>query len=582
MDRITEFTIIIVKMEGFKSFVQAKEFRFGETSYIWGANGQGKTTIADAIAYAFCGGSFWGERSTERLMSKGAKQMCVEVDFVDGDGEVYPLIRRKSGTTTSITLNGNTMTQINLVNIFTDKDIFLSIINPLYFIEKVANDGREFLQKLLPPVSQEDILATLSEQTRDLLAKESLLEPEYYIKNKRAELKEADEQITYLSGQLALLEEQLESNSVTKNKLAAAIKGKKEKIATVMKKQYEGIDIEATKQEYEAAKKSSSADETLALEKKRIEIQNRVYISKFSAEIAKTEAEYKSTVSEYNRLYKQATGIRPGVPCPTCTHALTDAEFNSVKTDITKQLNALKAKGTNLKSQLADLVKLDEQAKEQFLQYQQDDLKKVEVEIKTVKAKTDADIDRLRDIIRFGNFSESQVNSLEGMKAELFADESDLKAMQSDDELRKAIESVKLQIKDNDAKKQFIQYLITAANEYAVKRAEIMLTPLKMNKAAIKLFEEVKTTGEIKDTFKFTYDGKDYRWLSTSERIKAGLEVADLLKRLTGLMYPTFVDNAESINTNFSRPDGQMIFAFVRKCALTVQEPSYAAAKEAA
>ncbi len=245
-------------------------------------------------------------------------------------------------------------------------------------------------------------------------------------------------------------------------------------------------------------------------------------------------------------------------------------------------MNALKAKGTNLKSQLADLVKLDEQAKEQFLQYQQDDLKKVEVEIKTVKAKTDADIDRLRDIIRFGNFSESQVNSLEGMKAELFADESDLKAMQSDDELRKAIESVKLQIKDNDAKKQFIQYLITAANEYAVKRAEIMLTPLKMNKAAIKLFEEVKTTGEIKDTFKFTYDGKDYRWLSTSERIKAGLEVADLLKRLTGLMYPTFVDNAESINTNFSRPDGQMIFAFVRKCALTVQEPSYAAAKEAA
>lgn len=582
MDRITEFTITRVKMEGFKSFVQAKEFHFGSPAYIYGANGQGKTTIADAISYAFCGVPFWGERSTERLMSKGAKQMCVEVDFVDGDGEIYTLIRRKSGTTTGITLNGNAMTQTNLVNIFTDKDIFLSIINPLYFIEKVASDGREFLQKLLPPVSQEDILATLSEQTRDLLAKESLLEPEYYIKNKRAELKEADEQITYLLGQLALLEEQLESNSVTKNKLTAAIKGKKEKIAAVMKKQYEGIDIEATKQEYEAAKKSSSADETLALEKKRIEIQNRIYTSKFSAEIAKTEAEYKSTVSEYSRLYKQATGIRPGVPCPTCTHALTDAEFNSVRTDITKQLNALKAKGENLKSQLDDLMKLDAQAKEQFLQYQQDDLKKVEVEIKTVKAKTDADIDRLRDILRFGNFSESQVNSLEGMKAELFADESDLKAMQSDDELRKAIESVNLQIKDNDGKKQFMQYLITAANEYAVKRAEIMLTPLKMNKAAIKLFEVVKTTGEIKDTFKFTYDGKDYRWLSTSERIKAGLEVANLLKRLTGLTYPTFIDNAESINTNFSRPEGQMICAFVRKCAITVQEPSYTAAKEAA
>ena len=77
------------------------------------------------------------------------------------------------------------------------------------------------------------------------------------------------------------------------------------------------------------------------------------------------------------------------------------------------------------------------------------------------------------------------------------------------------------------------------------------------------------------------YDDKDYRWLSTSERIKAGLEVANLLKRLTGLAYPTFIDNAESINTNFIRPYGQTIFAFVKKCALTVQEPAYTS-KEAA
>ena len=55
-----------------------------------------------------------------------------------------------------------------------------------------------------------------------------------------------------------------------------------------------------------------------------------------------------------------------------------------------------------------------------------------------------------------------------------------------------------------------------------------------------------------------------------------------LVKRLTGLTYPTFVDNAESINTNFTRPDGQMIFAFVRRCASTVHEPSPAAVKEAA
>ena len=95
-------------------------------------------------------------------------------------------------------------------------------------------------------------------------------------------------------------------------------------------------------------------------------------------------------------------------------------------------------------------MKLDTKAKEQFLQYQADDLKKVEEEIKAVKSSTTADIDKLRDILTYGNFSEEQVNKLEAMKAELYSDETDLRAMRSDDELQKMIESVKLQIKDND------------------------------------------------------------------------------------------------------------------------------------
>ena len=384
MDRITEFTITRIKMQGFKAFAQEREFFFRSTSYISGANGQGKTTIADAIAYAFCGVPFWGEKGIDKLMSKGAKQMCVEVEFVNGDGEIYTLVRRKNGNTTSIALNGNTMTQKSLTALFVEKDIFLSVINPLYFIEKIASDGREFLQKLLPPVSKEAILAVCSEQTRDLLENESLLEPEYYIKNKRAEMKEADDQITYLSGQLALLEEQLENNSVKRNKLETSVKEQKAKISAVMKKQFEGIDVEAVRQEYNEAKKSLSNDEILALERKRMEIQNRPYVSKFSAQRAKIEAELNAARLEYTGLYNKATGIRPGVPCPTCTHALTNEEFNAVRKDITATLANMKKNGANLNSQLDDIVKLDAQAKDQFEQYKADDLKKVEEEIKTM------------------------------------------------------------------------------------------------------------------------------------------------------------------------------------------------------
>lgn len=94
-----------------------------------------------------------------------------------------------------------------------------------------------------------------------------------------------------------------------------------------------------------------------------------------------------------------------------------------------------------------------------------------------------------------------------------------------------------------------------------------------MNRAAIKLYDVVKSTGEVKDTFKFTYDGKDYRWLSTSEKIKAGLEVSELLQRLTGLVYPTYIDNAECITTKLAPVQGQVILAYARNTEFAVHHP---------
>lgn len=475
MDRIKQFTITRIKMKGFKAFKEEKEIHLGTTSYIYGANGQGKSSVADAVSYAFCGVPFWGEKSTERLMCKGENQMCVEVDFVNADGELFKLVRRKNGNTTSITLNGRQMTQTNLVNIFAEKDIFLSLINPLYFIEKISTDGRQFLQKLLPPISNDEVLARLSEQNREIIENEDMFDTEYYIKTKRAELKENDEQEMYLSGQLALLEEQLKSNSVTRNRLEIAVNVKKAKISKITAKQFEGIDIESLKQQYETLKQSLPDKEKLEMEKQRMQIQNRQYSSKYLNEIIQVQTELKNVHNEYNRLYKKATGIRPGVPCPTCTHSLTETEFNSVKADIVKELNELKTKGINLKSQLDDLTRLDKQAKEQFLQFQKDDLSKIEKKIKVLRTSNNSDIEKLHDVITFGNFSEEQVNALEAMKAELFADETDLKALKSDEELKKNINSVKLQIKDNEVVREFTKHQISAANEYAVKRAEMMI-----------------------------------------------------------------------------------------------------------
>ena len=70
---------------------------------------------------------------------------------------------------------------------FGEPDLFLSLYNPLYFMEVLGADGRSMLEQLLPPVEQAEVLASMTESERALLQGESLLMPDFYMKQKRAE-----------------------------------------------------------------------------------------------------------------------------------------------------------------------------------------------------------------------------------------------------------------------------------------------------------------------------------------------------------------------------------------------------------
>ena len=107
-----------------------------------------------------------------------------------------------------------------------------------------------------------------------------------------------------------------------------------------------------------------------------------------------------------------------------------------------------------------------------------------------------------------------------------------------------------------------LKKLISSVAVYVSKRAELTFSALKMNKVEISLYDIVKTTGERKDVFKFTYGGRRYDRLSLSEKIRAGMEVSELMKRLTGRNYPVFVDNMESVDDLANViPTGQVIMA---------------------
>lgn len=107
-------------------------------------------------------------------------------------------------------------------------------------------------------------------------------------------------------------------------------------------------------------------------------------------------------------------------------------------------------------------------------------------------------------------------------------------------------------------------FIIDAIKDFHAKEAELQAEKVQglFENLSIKLFETVKTTGEMKPTFEIQMDGKDYRKLSLSESIRAGLELRDILSQQSEIIAPCFVDNAESI-TKFKEPNGQLILSRV-------------------
>ena len=60
MEKIQSFQITGMTIAGFKSYQEPTSMAFGSPTVITGGNGRGKTSIADAIAFAVTGLPFFG------------------------------------------------------------------------------------------------------------------------------------------------------------------------------------------------------------------------------------------------------------------------------------------------------------------------------------------------------------------------------------------------------------------------------------------------------------------------------------------------------------------------------------------
>ena len=583
MKKIERFQITGMTISGFKCYQVPTILDFGPQTAITGGNGLGKTSIADAIAFAVTGQPFFGERGIDKLHNEVQPEVSVSLRFLDETGAPHELTRTRHKNRMSIHYDRYEIRQLDLTDMFGEGDVFLSIFNPLYFIEELGDEGKNLLEMYLPMISHETVMGQLSDGVRAALEGVEILSPDSFLKIKREEVRKLEERMIYLQGQ----KDQAVTQAEAQRQSAAALTERYSQLDSELKalegKRFAELDrarmesdLVALSARYnEAAQGSSTAQidaDILALSQKQAQRRAQQYQPKFTQEIAQANARVQELGKQYQRENQILKAFVPGISCPTCRRPVTEENLPEVQGAIQAAINNIVANGRSQRIQASQLQEQEAKNQAVFDQFQAEDIIKMQDEIDALTKQRDkltedrqmddlrGEIQRLFASLEYGNLSQQEYDRLLACQEELRQCSAELEAIEKHQSPEQP--DFDAQIAQAQQEVKSLKALISNVVIYARVRAELTFKALKMNRVEISLYDVVKSTGEQKAAFKFTYNGRRYDRLSLSEKIRAGMEVSELVKRLTGRNYPVFVDNMESVDDLANvRPTGQVIMA---------------------
>ena len=350
---------------------------------------------------------------------------------------------------------------------------------------------------------------------------------------------------------------------------------------------YEEIPIacemdEAVEMEYKRIEHTAELDAKLQEVHAKLGARSsEVYQPKYTGPLAEDTAKVQALGKKYQQNAALLKRFQPGTSCPVCRRVLSQQEYPAFREALQKETEQIVADGTQLKGQIAELQEMEQKSQSTFEQFKAEDIERYQAEINSLNQKREqlqenaaqqnmqrqqtleqlrTRIQNLTASIECGTLSPADSErlaeckaSLEDCRVQLAAAQQVLSAAPEDFDTR--IKAIEQEITE---KKIIMKDVIL----YMSKRAELTFSKLALNRVKISLYDVVKTTGELKDVFRFTYNGRRYDRLSLSEKIRAGAEVSELVKRLTGRNYPVFFDNMESVDDLSNiRPTSQMILA---------------------
>lgn len=618
-----------VSIEGFKGYKERVEFLFSPLTSIYAGNGKGKTSIGEAIVWAFLGSNLWGnDKFDAKLLNHSSKYMSVTVDFNEGD-QKHSITRSKGNGPATIILDNRTKKQHEISAMIGSKDIFLSIFNPEYFLKKSSKEGRDILISILRDIQISEVVEKIDEFYYKFIKDDIVLvhaDPNSFMKEKRTEIEDLKKDIIFAEGVISKLtskDEVLEYKEFD----VSQIEQLEEKFANLTTKpnielvnQIEGYRKKKQALELESsilkAKEYRNSKDTNLEQRELIKLENNISslnMEKFepSDEVKKEIFTLENKITELKIAYRKAkeTPLNKGDKCPTCKTIISEphllileSDKDGVLAELEQEGKALSKKLSEFKEKTALTIKGLEDIRDKKkaeLELKQKELKErillIEKEIETEKSvflknkeeklaelkqsiidtsnliaetelklneeqkENDSEISKERTLIKNTLISLRK----EKMEVDAYNIELKLKAEQREKEL-KELEKINNEIVVANNNINYKQNQIDSCKQYIALKVEILSEFIHSNldNVTIVLQKVVKTSGELKDCFEINYNGTGHYAISKSETIKTGIEISNLIRNVTDLNYPIFIDNKESI-TSYDAPNVQIIEATV-------------------
>ena len=520
--------ITYLKTVGFRKFENVFETNLYPVTEITGGNTKGKTNILYAIIWAFLGTNLNGDDKVW-LGNKNTDNCYVEIHFEDNLGKHHTLVRYKNRYDNSknfIMLDDKSTEQKNLQSFYSDKKLFLSILNPNYFLSKRPAEQKAIIDSYLPKLDTKVVYDKLDEQEKAYL-EGCPKDIAKYIQELNDNKKFYEDKIKNLQGKIEYARNVIDNIQIEEEKVF-----EKEEELNLERQQ-----LSFLQNDKETNNKVKQENIVENLNNQKLQLENQIQT---------LEAKMKTGKGKYLSIKNEPVSY-----CPLCKQKIENDSKNTTIKNMKKELEGYFENKVNLEKQLSDLKShiITEKCKLYSLQGISKEEKISQISIVQDKI-SNLEQEKL-EVEKHNNNIKFKQKNIDNAKNDISTFRTQIQ------ELTKCIENIKET--KSIAQKLYINYL-----EEKMKSATMHL-----KNVSIKYYKVLKEDGVIKEDFIILYNGNELKTLSRSETIACSLELCNMLNKVAKTNFPLFIDDSESCaDFNFIEEyskDTQVLISRVQK-----------------